>query len=709
MCEWRRMRCGERSRPVRRLRTGRRIDFWSQQRKPPRVGQLAFELPGVGTPRRASYAGISRPSCRSARERASEDSICSHSEESAGPRIFGFPRGCSRRSGRTEFSKLGNCRRRIRSIRASRSMKSKIFNRIAQLSDVAKLAEAIEKQKPLHKRREEGYVAPATPLQEFLSALWEQLLKLDKVGIHDNFFESGGNSLLGTQVISRVRQKFNVELPLLALFQSPTIAGLCENIAALQSTGSDLHSPSLVAVSRNQELPLSFSQQRLWFLDQLEPGTPFYNVFQAIRMEGDLRMDALEYALNQVVERHESLRTSFAAEHDRPRQVIAPHMEMKIGITDLSGLSEAERNSETLRRSREELKRPFDLSRGPLVRASLLRLGDQEHLLLINVHHVVSDRWSLGILSEELAAFYRAFVTQQSPQVRPLPVQYADFAVWQREWLRGAVLEEQLSWWKNQLQGAPPLLELPTDRPRPATQSFRGANVFHDLGADLTGKLESLSRQENATVFMTMMAAFQVLLSRTSGQEDIVVGSPIAARNRAEIEGLIGFFVNTLALRADLSGNPTFRELLGQVREKSLGAYAHQDLPFERLVEELRIERSLSHNPLIQVSFAYQNAPFQRLELPGLKMTNFPVESGTAVFDISLFVLENPEGLRLRFEYNTDLFDRTTAERMVRHYARLLDEGVAAPETRIGDLPLLDDSERKTLAVCNNTQHEYRR
>jgi amino acid adenylation domain-containing protein len=587
-------------------------------------------------------------------------------------------------------------------------MKPSILSRIAsQLSDAEKVSKAIQSQKA-RRTSQQAYVAPSNPTEEVLAKHWAQLLHLERVGIHDNFFECGGNSLLATQVMSRVRQAFEVELPLRVIFESPTLAAFAARLEAERHTSAK-YARSIVPAPRDRVLPLSFAQQRLWFLDQLQPGTPFYNVFQAIRMEGELRLDALEYALNQVVERHEVLRTSFAAEHDQPRQVITPHVEMKIGITDLSGLSGAERDREALRLSQEESKRPFDLSRGPLVRTSLLRLADQEHLLLINVHHVISDRWSLGIFSEEVAAFYRAFVTKQSPELRAMPVQYADFAVWQRGWLKGAVLEEQLSWWKGQLQGAPPLLELPTDRPRPATQSFRGANVFHELGAELTGKVESLSRRENATVFMMMMAVFQVLLSRYSGQEDLVVGSPIAARNRAEIEGLIGFFVNTLALRADLLGNPTFRELLGQVREKSLGAYAHQDLPFERLVEELRIERSLSHNPLIQVSFAYQNAPFQRLELPGLKMSNVPLESGTAIFDISLFVLENPEGLRLRFEYNTDLFTRATAERMMRHYARLLDEVVAAPEKRIGELALLDDSDRKILAGWNNTQHDYRR
>ncbi|HEY1270474.1 MAG TPA: condensation domain-containing protein, partial [Terriglobales bacterium] len=586
-------------------------------------------------------------------------------------------------------------------------MKPSVLSRIAsQLSDAGKISKAIDSRKS-ERVVQSPYVAPRNPVEEVLSGQWAQLLHLDKLGINDNFFECGGNSLLATQAMSRVRQAFALEMPLRVLFETPTVAGLAQRIESERHARRDSRVPAIVPVPRDTHLPPSFAQQRLWFLDQLEPGRSFYNVFQALRFEGALVVDALERALNHIIARHEVLRTTFANTGDQPAQVIAPPVDRKLAVSDLGGLQPRERESEAQRLASEEAHRPFDLSRGPLLRASLVRLGGEEHLLFLNLHHVVSDRWSIGILSQELAALYEAYRSNQSPALPDLPVQYADFAVWQRQWLKGAVLEEQLAYWKSQLAGAPAMLELATDRPRPAVQSFRGGMLSHQLSVALSEQLEGLSRREGATLFMTMMAAFQLLLARYSGREDIVVGTPIAARNHAEIESLIGFFVNTLPLRADLSGNPTFRELLQQVRERSLGAYAHQELPFERLVEELRLERSLSHNPLVQVSFAFQNAPLPRLELPGLKMTNFPVESGTAVFDLSLFVGESPEGLRLRVEYNSDLFDRLTAARMLGHYQRLLEEIAAAPEQKVSDYSLLDDSERRQLTAWSDNTCDF--
>ncbi len=387
---------------------------------------------------------------------------------------------------------------------------------------------------------------------------------------------------------------------------------------------------------KSNTFPLSFAQQRLWFLDQLEPGSPLYNVPQAIRMSGALNPQALQKSLETIVARHESLRTTFMMVDGSPVQVVAPNLKMALPVTDLSGLPEDEREAESRRLSTEEARQPFDLEHGPLIRAGLLRLQAEEHVLLLNMHHIISDGWSTGVFVRELRALYEAFSQDKPSPLPELPIQYADFAVWQREWLAGEVLERQLSYWKGQLTGAPAVIDLPTDRPRPAVQSYRGAHQSMRLSRELTEKLKELSQREGATLFMTLLAAFQTLLMRYTSQEDIVIGSPIAGRNRAETENLIGFFINTLVLRTDLSGDPTFRELLGRVKELTFGAYEHQDVPFEKLVEELQPERSLSRNPLFQVMFTLLNAPGQSLELPGLTLRPLPADSGTSQFDVAL-------------------------------------------------------------------------
>jgi len=466
--------------------------------------------------------------------------------------------------------------------------------------------------------------------------------------------------------------------------------------------------PRVRSVSRKEELPLSFAQERLWFLDQLEPGNTAYGIPIAYRLQGSLDVAALEWSLNEIVRRHEVLRATFAVVDGRPAQVIAPEMRLTLPVEDLRGLPEAEQEAEVERWATEEAHHPFDLAQGPLLRATLLRLNEEEHVLLLTMHHIVSDGWSMGVFNRELAVLYEAFSAGEPSPLPELPIQYADFAVWQRGWLQGEVLEEQLAYWRQHLGDDLPVLELPTDRPRPAAQSFRGAHQTFVLSNALTESLKALSRQEGVTLFTTLLAAFKTLLYRYTGQEDVVVGSPIANRNRSEIEGLIGFFVNTLVLRTDLSGNPTFRELLGRVREVTLGAHDHQDLPFEKLAEALQPERDLSHNPLFQVMFAFQNAPAEVLALPGLTVTPLEVESKAAQFDLTLSMEDMGRGLKGAVEYNTDLFDGATIERMIGHFETLLGGIVVNPEQRLSELPLLTEAERLQLLVeWNDTEADY--
>src|SRR6266571_3820567 len=432
-----------------------------------------------------------------------------------------------------------------------------------------------------------------------------------------------------------------------------------------------------VTTQSSYAFPMSFAQQRLWFLDQFEPGNTLYNIVWPIRLRGHLNVEALQRSLDEIVARHEVLRATFRAIDDQPVQVISPWLTIPLVPKNLSGLSEDQREVEIQRLADAEAKIPISLQTGPMLRALLARLGENEHVLILTLHHIVSDRWSRGIFYRELSTFYDAF-SQGKPNPFPdLPLQYTDFSVWQREWLSGKNLERQLSYWKQQLGGAPSTLELPTDRPRPASQSFHGQIYSFEISTQLIDALNALSRREGVTLFMLLLAGLQMLLARYSGQEDIVVGTPIANRNRAEIENLIGFFANTLVLRTNLSGNPTFRELLARVRDVALGAYAHQDLPFDKLVEELNPERSLSHNPLFQVLLAVQNAPKEELRLSGLTLEGIPVRSAGSKFDLALFLTEAPDGVRGRLEYNTDLFEEQTVARMMGHLEHLLVEAVA--------------------------------
>ena len=422
-----------------------------------------------------------------------------------------------------------------------------------------------------------------------------------------------------------------------------------------------------------------------------------------------LDVGALERTLQEIVNRHEVLRTRFESVNGTPKQIVEAVMPVGLEIVDLKDLSKQEREVRMQQKLREEASLAFDLKRGPLMRVRLLRLDDQEHVLLVTMHHIVSDGWSMGVLVREVGALYTAFVQGVTSPLAPLTVQYADFAMWQQEWLRGEALEEQLNYWKQRLKDML-VLQLPADRVRPGILSHAGATVSTYLSEELSKRLRELSRQERVTLFMVLLAGFDVLLGRYSGQQDIIVGSPIANRNRAEIEPLIGFFVNTLALRTDVSGNPSFRELLGRVREVCLGAYGHQDLPFEKLVEELHPERDLSRNPLFQITLALQNAPREELVLPGLRLQRLTGEGNIARFDQEWHVWEVGEQLNVMVLYSTDLFDRETVERMLRHYEQLLKGIVSNPEQRIQELPLLTEQERHQLIVeWNQTQLEYPR
>ena len=460
--------------------------------------------------------------------------------------------------------------------------------------------------------------------------------------------------------------------------------------------------------SKLNAFPLSFAQQRLWFVEQLQPNTPWYNVPAAVRMTGTLHVRAMEQSLNEIMKRHETLRTTFATVEGQPVQRILPHLTLPLPVVDLEALTASERETEVQQRAREEAQRPFDLAQGPLLRATLLRLADDEHVFLLTMHHIISDGWSLGVFMRELATLYAAYASGKPSPLPSLPIQYADFAVWQREWLRGDVLETQLAYWKERLSGPLPTLELPTDRRRPAVQGFRGAKHSMVLSKSLTAALTTLSRGQGVTLFMTLLTAFNILLQRYTGQDDICIGSPIANRNQQETEGLIGFFVNTLVLRTDLSGNPSFRELLARIRESCLGAYAHQDLPFEKLVEALQPVRDVSRNPLFQIMFALQNAPMPTLALSGLTLCPLEVDHGMAKFDLTLDLSETPQGLNGWFEYNAELFDATTGARMAKHFRTLLEGIVTDPEQRLSDLPLITEVERHQLLVeWNKTEREF--
>ncbi|MGH7926234.1 MAG: condensation domain-containing protein, partial [Candidatus Binatia bacterium] len=457
-------------------------------------------------------------------------------------------------------------------------------------------------------------------------------------------------------------------------------------------------------------MPLSFSQQRLWFLDQYEPDKSFYNMPYGVRLVGPLKITALEKSLNEIVRRHEALRTVFPVAEGAPVQLITPAMNRSLAVIDLKDRAENEREHELRRLAGEEARRPFDLAQGPMLRTTLIRLAEDDQVLLLTLHHIVADGWSMGVLHRELAVLYQAFSHSQPSPLPELAVQYADYTLWHREWLKGPELERQVAYWKKQLEESPGVLNLPTDRTRPAVQSYRGARLSFALSKELTQGLKALSQKEGVTLFMTLLAAFQTLLCRWTGQEDIVVGSPIANRSRTELEGLIGFFANTLVLRTNLSGNPSFRGVLQRVRKMALEAYEHQDMPFEKLVEELKPERSLSHSPLFQVMLVLHNTPARQRELSGLTLHQVKLDNDTTKFDLTVALSEQPEGLKGSVEYSSDLFDEATIARMSGHFLTLLEGVENNPERAISDLPILSERERHELIIgWNDTHRDYPR
>jgi amino acid adenylation domain-containing protein len=546
-----------------------------------------------------------------------------------------------------------------------------------------------------------NYVAPRNRIEALLASIWAEVLAVPAVGVLDNFFDLGGHSLLATQVAHRLREALDVAVPLRDLFEHPTIAALAAKLIETVAGGGKgvgiEAAPALVPVPRDSELPLSFSQLRLWFLDQLEPGSPLYNVASAVRLTGRLDIAVLERSLKEIIRRHEALRTTFAVRDGEPRQFITPDPALALTFVDLRELSDSGRSAEMLRLARLEAGLPFDLERGPLIRAALLNLGESDHLLLVTLHHIVSDVWSRWVLMNEFARLYESFKEGRPSPLEELPIQYGDFAHWQRRWLDGDVLARQLAYWRESLAGAPLVLEVSTRRPRPAVQSFRGDKFPIEIGEELTGALLQLSRENGATLFMTLLSAFSALLHHYTGKDDLLIGVPIANRNRIEVESLIGFFVNTLVMRTDLSGDPTFEGLLGRVRERALDSYAHQDLPFEKLVEELQPERDLSRAPIFQVVFTLQNTPESKMELPGLTLDSVEIDNGTSKYDLVLDIWETEGRIKGHWYYSTGLFDEDEIRQISRRFDLLLRSIVAFPAARLSAQSLLSEEETRLL------------
>jgi len=550
-----------------------------------------------------------------------------------------------------------------------------------------------------------GYEAPQGEVESTLAQLWQELLRVERVGRHDNFFELGGHSLLAVQVITRIRQVLGRELSVRVLFESPTVQRLARQLGSAHRA----EVRPIIRADRTEALPLSWAQQRLWFIDQLEGGGTAYHLAAAVRLHGALDLEALQSALDTMLERHEVLRTVFRNADGQPVQVITEMKRFALQVVDLSHQEQEERNAAVLQQI-EEAQTAFDLGVGPLIRGRLVRLSSQEHVLVVTMHHIISDAWSSGVLIQEVSVLYAAYREGRADPLPPLPIQYADYALWQRQWLEGEVLERQLQYWKQQMSGAPALLELPTDRPRPPTRSHLGGSVPLELGPELSRRIGGLARRHDATLFMTLYAGLAILLSRLSGQQDIVIGASIANRQREEIEGLIGFFANTLPLRIQLTADASVGSVIQQVREMTLEAYSYQDVPFEQIVEALQPSRTLSHSPVFQVMLVLQNTPRTGLSLPGLRLTPEVLPQRVGRFDLTLSVQEGAEEIQGSLSYASDLFDPETIERWAQYLKSLLEEMTEDAQRQVSSLALLDTGERqRVLEEFNTTVAAYPR
>ncbi|MBZ5526060.1 MAG: amino acid adenylation domain-containing protein, partial [Acidobacteriia bacterium] len=538
--------------------------------------------------------------------------------------------------------------------------------------------------------------AARTPEEEILAGIFARVLEVERVGVRQNFFEIGGHSLLATQATSRVRSAFGIDLPLRTLFESPTVEKLAQVVGRARAVAA-AEAP-LVRVSRDGRLPLSYAQQRLWFLQQMDPQSAAYNMPFAWRLSGNLDRQALQQSLNALAQRHEGLRTSFRLIDGDAILQIAGSVELPIRETDLRSLPAAEREAEARRLAHVEAATPFDLRYPPLLRVGLLRLDEHEYVLMGAMHHVISDGWSVQIMLREISRFYEACIRDMQPALEELKIQYVDYAVWQRQWLQGEVLERQLQYWRQQLAGLEPL-DLPTDHARPAVMNQQGASVPFLLPEELSDQIQELGRSAGTTLFMTLLAAWQTVLSKYSGQRDIAVGTVVANRNRVEIEELIGFFVNTLVLRTQCQGNPDFVELLDHVRRVTLDAYQHQEMPFEKLVEELQPERDLGRSPLFQVMLLMGNTGEPEFHLPRLRLSQFTAESDTTKFDLSLAIHEDGGRIAGALSYASDLFEKQTAQRLLDHLRLVLERMVAVPASKIEELVLLTAQEREQVLV----------
>ncbi|MBW1781886.1 MAG: amino acid adenylation domain-containing protein, partial [Deltaproteobacteria bacterium] len=543
-----------------------------------------------------------------------------------------------------------------------------------------------------------AYCEPRTPVEKQLARFFAEVLHREPIGLNDSFFELGGHSLLATQVVSRIRESFKVDLPVSAIFKAPTVEALARFV---DGSGHEVQSTELPPIAHMEDdttAPLSFSQLRQWYLDQLEPGTPAYNIPLAYRLKGPLDETAMVTAFEKIITRHQGLRTLFKKRDGQPVQIIESIQSFAPEIIDLRHVPEAERETEARTLCNQECHRGFDLSKDLLLRVLLLRLDLDNHVLMLTVHHIVSDGWSMGVIFREFMTLYDGYASGRSPDLPGLPIHYTDFARWQRKWMESETIRPQVDFWKHQLKGTPEGIDLPTDRPRPAVQSYRGASESIFLETELCEAIKSLTRKKGVTLFMLMLAALKTLLYRYSRQGDISVGTFIANRNRADIEGLVGFFINTLVMRTDLSDNPSFETLLDRVRETCLSAYAHQDLPFEKLLDEVKPERNLSRTPLFQVMMVLQNMPLPPLNLQGMACAPMELETFRSNFDLTLWLYERgtetaPE-IKMVLDYSTDLFDGTTIKQMLTCLRNLLVDAAADPSRRLSDLSILSEEER---------------